>query len=153
VEVVDASGCFGSSSVESGDEDPIFLIQAELATVKKLVVQGTKSHAVVQVIGSAKVEPPDVGRLETYRRRTELSVIAAEGALAIPGFKDREWPRRRSSSPFCVRHLGRSNGEHLVRVQTNRDEYVRGDRPWELRVDQQSGRSLDLTRPRHCPFE
>jgi len=52
VEVVDAFGSFRSSGVDGGDQDPILLIQAERATVKQLVVQGTKSHAVVQVVGS-----------------------------------------------------------------------------------------------------
>jgi hypothetical protein len=41
VEVVNAFGSFRSSGVEGGDEDPILLIQAERATVKQLVVQGT----------------------------------------------------------------------------------------------------------------
>lgn len=41
VEVVDAFGSFGSSRIDGGYEDPILLIQAERATVKELVMQGT----------------------------------------------------------------------------------------------------------------
>jgi hypothetical protein len=98
VQVIDASGGLGPGGEGARDEDPILLIETERASVKQLVVQGTQSHAVVQLVGSAEVEPPDVGRIEPYRGRTELPVIPAEGALAIPGFEDRTRPCRRSSA-------------------------------------------------------
>jgi hypothetical protein len=38
LEVVDALGCLRACGIDGGDEDPIFLIQAECTTVKQLVM-------------------------------------------------------------------------------------------------------------------
>jgi hypothetical protein len=146
VQFIDCATGVGAGGEDLGHDDVVVVVEAKCAPVKELVVQHAQGQAVIERVRPIEGEPLHVGSLYTGRDAAESSVVAAEGALVIPGLEDLHTPGRITPTflapPLWIRQ-GVGRLEHLSRIETDCGQHIRRDGVWEVAGDQAAGNGED----------
>lgn len=79
--------------------DLVLSAEPQDAPIEQLVVERAERQPIVQVIRAVKIDPPDVGSLDTDGRASQRCVESAEGTRLLPILKDATPPL---GTPFCA---------------------------------------------------